>query len=317
MPRCAISIDVDPVPCYYRIHGLGTAPAALRHVIMARAVPRFLEVFERRGIAATFFFVAGDLDARESGPGADAARAMVGRAAECGHEIGNHSFTHPYELARLERPLVAYEIERAHQLLQTAAGTHVVGFRAPGYDISSTMLAELTRLGYRYDSSIFPAPAYYAAKLAVMAGLWAARRPSGAVVTNPRALFAPAEPYRPDIDAPWRSGRASLVELPISVTPLLRVPAIGTSLLLAPAWLRAYLMAAVARRRFFNFELHGIDLADARADGIPAELCARQPDLRIPLDAKLARFEAVLDAIQARFELVRLCDEAERVQGLS
>lgn len=314
MPRCAISIDVDPIPCYYRIHGLGPVPARLRHVIVERALPRFLEIFERRRIAATFFFVAGDLDARESGPSADAARAMVRRIAEHGHEIGNHSFTHPYELARLERPLVAYEIERAHQLLQAAADTRVVGFRAPGYDISSTMLGELARLGYRYDSSIFPAPGYYTAKAVVMAGLWAARRQSGAVLTDPRALFAPTEPYRPDLRAPWRRGRAPVVELPISVTPLLRVPAIGTSLLLAPAWLRARLLAAVERRRFFNFELHGIDLADAQADGIPAELCARQPDLRVPLREKLSRFESVLDAVQAHFEVVRLCDEAEHAQ---
>ena len=82
-----------------------------------------------------------------------------------------------------------------------------------------------------------------------------------------RVEVPPPEPYRPDARAPWRRGQAPIVELPIGVTPLLRTPAIGTSLLLAPAWLRARLLRAMRRRPFFNLELHGIDLADADRDG--------------------------------------------------
>src|SRR6185369_15586322 len=123
----------------------------------------------------------------------------------------------------------------------------------------------------------------------VMAALAAARRPSGAVMTNPRALAAPPEPYRPSMTSPWRRGQAPLVELPIAVTPWTRVPAIGTTLLVAPAWLRDRVLAAMARRSMFNLELHGIDFADAEQDGIPGELVDRQPDLRIPIADKLDR----------------------------
>ena len=56
----------------------------------------------------------------------------------------------------------------------------------------------------------------------------------------------------------------------------------------------------MARRSFFNFELHGIDFADAEKDGIPGELVDRQPDLRIPIDDKLARLDTILDEIAAR-----------------
>ncbi|MCX5743675.1 MAG: polysaccharide deacetylase, partial [Proteobacteria bacterium] len=146
-------------------------------------------------------------------------------------------------------------------------------------------------------SSVFPAPGYYAAKATVMAAYALIRRKSGAVMTNPRALVAPTDPYRPAMTAPWRRGQAPLVELPVAVTPWTRLPAIGTSLLVAPAVIRDRLLAAMAPRPFFNFELHGIDFADAERDGIPGELVARQPDLRVPIDDKLARLDAILDTL--------------------
>ena len=299
----SVSIDVDPVPCYYRIHGLGVPPPELRHVVMRRCVPRFAELLARRGIHGTFFIVGEDTGSRGN-------RALLGELVAAGHELGNHSHTHPYEMARLPADAVAREIGACDEALRAITGRPTAGFRAPGYDLSPVMLAELARRGYAYDSSIFPAPGYYALKAAVMAGYAAIGRPSGAVLTDPRALLAPADPYRPAIDAPWRRGQSTLIELPIAVTPWLRAPAIDTSLLNAPPWLRDRLVAAMDRRRFFNLELHGIDLCGADEDGIPGELVARQPDLQRPLADKLAALEAVLDRALRRFTPVPLRDAA-------
>ena len=49
----------------------------------------------------------------------------------------------------------------------------------------------------------------------------------------------------------------------MAVTPGLRLPVIGTSLITAPGWLRRHLVASALREPFFNLELHGIDLCDA------------------------------------------------------
>jgi hypothetical protein len=176
------------------------------------------------------------------------------------------------------------------------------------------MLDTLARLGYRYDSSIFPAPAYYAAKAGVMAALRIGGRPSGAVMTNPKALAAPPEPYRPAMTAPWRRGQAPVVELPIAVTPWTRIPAIGTWLLVAPAWARRRVVSAMRRRSFFNLELHGIDFADAEKDGIPGELVDHQPDLRIPIADKLERLEAILDDVAQDWEFATLAQVAADAQ---
>jgi hypothetical protein len=311
---CSLSVDLDPLGCYYRIHALGDAPRDLRDVILRRCLPRFAELFARRRIRATLFVVGQDLDVATGGGAARAARAQLGELARAGHELGNHSYGHLYELARTPRATVAAEIERAHQLIGEVAGAPPVGFRAPGYDVSPVMIDELMRLGYRYDSSIFPAPGYYAAKAVVMGALALAGRKSGAVLTNPRALLAPADPYRPDPGAPWRRGQAPLVELPIAVTPWGRTPAIGTSLLLAPHALRAHWLEAMRGRPFFNFELHGIDLCDADQDGIPGELVARQPDLRAPLARKLRALEATLDRLALDYDVATLAEVAARVQ---
>lgn len=331
LPRqVAVSIDLDGIPCYYKIHGLGAAPAALEHAILARALPRAAALFARRNMRATFFVVGRDVDvhrADRSGSGQSPAlaalagspatvanAAALGELAAAGHELGNHSYAHPYELARLSATQIADEIGHCDRVLRAITGAPVRGFRAPGYDVSPAMLDCLATLGYAYDSSVFPAPGYYAAKAAVMGALLLLRRPSGAVMTNPRALLAPTEPYRPAMTSPWSRGQAPLVEIPVAVTPRLRVPAIGTNLLVMPKVLRERVLDGMRAVDTFNFELHGIDFADAEKDGIPGELVARQPDLRLPVEEKLARLEAILDALAVDRDVVTLGEIATVVQ---
>ena len=317
MKRCAISVDLDGLACYYQIHGLGSTPKELDHVIYERALPRAANLFARLGLHVTWFVIGRDADAdaargdrRALAANADRLRTLVGY----GDELANHSYSHPYELARLDANEIDAEIGGGDRVLRAVTGIAPRGFRAPGYDVSPAMLDALARRGYRYDSSIFPAPGYYAAKAAVMAALAVARRPSGAVLTNPRALAAPADPYRPAMTAPWRRGQAPLVELPIAVTPWTRFPAIGTTLILAPPVLRRRVVAAMAGREVFNFELHGIDFCDAEMDGIPGELTARQADLRLPVAEKLARLEAILGDLGRTWTFATLAEVAADVQ---
>jgi hypothetical protein len=311
---CAISIDLDGLACYYKIHGLGPPPVELEHVILARALPRAARLFAARGLRVTWFVVGRDADVAVPGPERAASAARLAALAAAGDELGNHSYSHPYELARLGAAEVDAELAGCDRVLRAITGGAPRGFRAPGYDLSAAMLDQLARLGYRYDSSVFPAPGYYAAKAGVMAALAAIGRPSGAVMTDPRALIAPAEPYRPAMTAPWRRGQAPVVELPVAVTPWLRLPAIGTSLLVAPEPIRRRLVDAMAGRAFFNFELHGIDFADAEKDGIPAELVARQPDLRLPIADKLGRLERLLDHLARTWRFATLAEVAVEAQ---
>jgi peptidoglycan/xylan/chitin deacetylase (PgdA/CDA1 family) len=288
-PLVSVSVDLDAIACYHRIHALSDAPSPeARFTILRRALPRLGELFARHGIAATLFTVGRDLEDDAEG------RQIVVDLAKAGHEIASHSYSHPYDLVRLGRVKIADELDRAHAAIAEACGCPPIGFRAPGYEISALLVDLLCERGYRYDSSAFPAIPYYLAKAAVMAALRATGRKSGSILGSQKVLAAPCTPYRPAAGAPYRRGDLPIVELPVTVTPLLRLHVIGTTLVVSPEWLRRHLVTSALSTRHFNLELHGIDLADAAADGIAPALMARQPDLRVPLARKLAALDATL-----------------------
>lgn len=307
---CAISVDLDPLTAYYQIHGLGDPPVKLRYTILRNALPRFAELFGELGIPATFFVVGREL------AGSEEAQAVVRQLVEAGHEMGNHTYTHPYDLCSLPEQVIDAEIRRAHAAIVNAAGPEhgPVGFRTPGYHLSAKVLRVLANHGYLYDSSMFPSPPYYLAKLAVMAGMFLRGRRSGAVMSDPRGQLCPADPYRPDPQQPWRRGQAPLVELPVAVLPFARLPAIGTFLAVSPPNVRRFVLRLMERRPLFNLELHGIDLADAIADRIPTELAGRQPDLRVPFADKRRIFVQTVQELKAEYEFVTLKQAATLFQ---
>lgn len=307
---CALSVDLDPLTAYYTIHGLGAPPPQVEHTIMRKALPRFEELFALAGVPATFFVVGQEVERH------DEAQQLLGKLVKAGHELANHTYSHPYDLCRLPEDQIAEEIERAHRVLADVAGeAHApVGFRTPGYFVNGPVMRALVAQGYRYDSSMFPSPAYYLAKAVVM-GLLALRgRRSGAVLANPRGLFGPADPYRPDLESPWRRGDAPLVELPVAVLPFARLPAIGTMLAVSPEGLRRRVISAMRHRPLFNLELHGIDLVDAVVDCIPTELAGRQPDLRVPFVKKRDILVRSIEELKEDFEFVTLRQAAARFQ---
>jgi len=299
---CSVSVDLDPLTAYYQIHGLGDPPLKLRYTILQKALPRFQELFEELGIPATFFVVGRELE------GSEEARDIVRDLVEAGHEMGNHTYTHPYDLCSLPEQVVDAEIRQAHRIIAEVVGQERApcGFRTPGYHVNAKLLRVLENHGYSYDSSMFPSPPYYSAKLAVMVGMSLRGRRSGAVMGDPRGLMCPADPYRPDPARPWRRGQSPMVELPVAVLPWLRLPAIGTLLLVAPEPVRRWTLGAMRRRPFFNLELHGIDLADAIADRIPTELAGRQPDLRVPYADKRRIFVRTVQELKSEYEFVTL-----------
>lgn len=307
---CAISVDLDPLTAYYEIHGLGDPPPQLRYTILKKALPRFEELFAELEVPATFFVVGRELE------GSEEAQAIVGRMVRAGHELGNHTYTHPYDLGSLPEQVIDEEIRKAHQVIVDLVGEEHApeGFRKPGYVINGKILRVLANHGYRYDSSMFPSPPYYLAKLVVIAGMFLRGRRSGAIVHDPRSLVCPADPYRPDPQRPWTRGQAPIVELPIAALPWIRLPAIGTFIAVSPLSVRRFFLRAMRTRPFFNFELHGIDLADAIEDRIPTELAGRQPDMRVPFAEKRRIFVQTIQELKLEYDFITLRDAAAIMQ---
>ena len=103
---CAVSVDLDEVPCYTAIHGLPSPRDDRASAIYRRALPRFADLFADLGAPATFFAVGRDLAQRPN-------QRALRKLAEVGHEIANHSASHLYDLTRRPRAVIEREVADA------------------------------------------------------------------------------------------------------------------------------------------------------------------------------------------------------------
>jgi hypothetical protein len=186
--------------------------------------------------------------------------------------------------------------------------------RAPGYTLSPALYAAACAQGYRYDSSTFPSAPYYAAKATIMGGMRLVGRRSRSVLDRPRVLFAPRRPYLPDPKEPYRRGQGPVLELPIAVSPVLRLPFIGTLLTLWSERAVHGVYRSLREEPFLNLELHAVD-ALGREDGLPAELVKKQRDLGLPVEENLSKLDAALGRIAADFEPLALEDAEKRLRS--
>ena len=111
---------------------------------LVRGLPRVLDVLDEFGVTATFYL-----------PGATAERHAdeAGALAASRHEIGHHGHTH-------RRPdTLDAEEQRVEVLDGTAALTSIIGrppagYRAPGWELTTTTLDVLVEQGFAFDSSL-------------------------------------------------------------------------------------------------------------------------------------------------------------------
>jgi len=299
-PVASLSLDADNQWSYEMIRGepdWASAPSYL-----GRMAPRVLELFGERDIFVTFFLIGRDAETD-----ADAFAAL----AAAGHEIGNHSFRHQPWLHRYSEAELEEELTRAEDALRAATGVQTRGFRGPGYSLSEPTLRVLVRRGYDYDASTLPtvigpvARAVYFRRARLdetqkaerehLYGTWA----DG---------MRPLRPYR------WSVDGATLLEMPVSTLPGLRVP-IHVSYLLAlsvhsEALARSYFANALRACRAARVEpsilLHPLDVLSG--DEVPN--LRFFPGMEIPTAVKLRRVASYLDVLARHFRVVPVGDHA-------
>jgi peptidoglycan-N-acetylglucosamine deacetylase len=311
-PRACVSVDLDTLGCYREIHGLDAEFVDGPDAAYTVGVRRLLELFEAAAVPATLFVIGRDL---EEPAHAD----ILAEAAAGGAELGNHSYSHFYDLAKRSPRIQRVEIARAEEAIAATSGRRPVGYRAPGYNITPEILGILAERGYLYDSSIFACPAYYAAKGAIMACRRLAGRPSRSAMTPASNLLAPLGPYRPDAERIWRPDDASRLplEIPMCLVPGVRFPIIGTSLhLLGKAGFDAvWPLLRSSHSQILQLEFHAVDFMDADDVGSP-ELIAAQPDLRIPWPQKREIYVHVLQRLRESYAFSTLEEAATGLQTL-
>ncbi len=119
MPRLALTFDDGPASWTEGILDVHSAPRA----------------------PATFFVIGSVAERRPE---------TVLRIAAEGHEIGNHTWSHPMLARDCDDAAVRRELERTNELLAGLLGAPPRRFRAPRYDVDERVVAVARELGLEH-----------------------------------------------------------------------------------------------------------------------------------------------------------------------
>lgn len=279
-PAAMLSLDLDNLWAYQRTRG--DAGWQAMDSFLDVAVPRIRALLQDTGLTITVFVVGRDLTL----PGVP---ALVAELAGDGHEIGNHSLDHAIDLHRADAARLAADLDGSAALIAEVAGRAPVGFRGPAFRLSEPLLDALAARGYHYDASILPA------LTGPLARAWHRRgmAPGAAEAPGQDDLFGSwREASRSLRPGRWQRPAGTLVELPVTTLPMLRVPVHWTYLNfiadragpLADACFRLHLRLCRWRSVTPSLLLHATDFIGADDACCPHFL----PGMRRPAADKLA-----------------------------
>jgi peptidoglycan/xylan/chitin deacetylase (PgdA/CDA1 family) len=181
-----------------------------------RWTPQILNLLAAHGARATFF-VVGQIAERD--------QDLVRRISAAGHEVGNHTWSHPALARDCDDKRVRTELSRTNELLDQILGAPPAMFRAPYYNRDDRVDAIGAELGLRHArGDVVPPdwhPRFTAGLIAtfVLQGI-----SSGAIVGLhdgvPRLEIAEEETRQPTVDAIAailpRLGEREITCLPVS-----------------------------------------------------------------------------------------------------
>jgi len=97
-----------------------------------------IEILKNYNVKATFFVV---------GDWVDKFPEEVKKLSDAGHDVMNHSDTHPY-MTRLDNNTLIQEVEKCSEKIENITNKKVKLFRAPYGDYNSKVISKLNELGY-------------------------------------------------------------------------------------------------------------------------------------------------------------------------
>jgi peptidoglycan-N-acetylglucosamine deacetylase len=117
--------DFDPLPEPYRVARYGFNPTEIAITFDdgpdPEWTPKILDILKRENATATFFLI---------GLPAESFGSITSRIYREGHEIGNHTFTHP-DISNISKKFNEVEINLTEELFASRLGIHTILFRPP------------------------------------------------------------------------------------------------------------------------------------------------------------------------------------------
>jgi peptidoglycan/xylan/chitin deacetylase (PgdA/CDA1 family) len=305
-PIASLSLDLDNQWSYLKTHGdkgWESFPSYLDVL-----VPRVLNLLQKRSLKITFFVVGQDAALEKN-------YAALASISACGHEIGNHSFSHEPWLHLYDPQRVEQEIRLSEEHLEKVTGQRTIGFRGPGFSFTDETRKVLERRGYLYDASTFPtflgplARVYYFFHSNLTAGDKKQRKALFGSISDG---FRPLKPYR------W-NGKDGLLEIPVTTMPIFRLPIHLSYILylsefsvaLATFYFRAAMQLCKLTGVSPSLLLHPLDFL-GRDDNVGLDFF---PGMDLPADRKIALVGRILDIYSDYFNVVCMKEHALSIES--
>lgn len=295
-PFGTIQVDLDGLWTNLQYYGYETPVSP--DSILESAIPRYLDLFREFNVKATFFVIGKDVDDPIK-------RDLLKRIHDEGHELANHTHSHPFGLRTCSLEQKRKEILEGEKALLTVTGQKPVGFKAPGYDIDEEVLQILHENGYHYDSSYIPTFVY---PIIMRLNTWFK---GGILRTHGPRWHWFLKKNKPYLIRSQRSGeKKRLLEIPCTVMPLLKIPIHATfAVKLGFFYFKTTHFFVRLLKVPLNYEFHAADLADEINDPRLGHLVG------MPLEKRLGLFRMMLGDLTKHHTFVTSAELALRLRG--
>jgi hypothetical protein len=274
----AYTIDLDPLGAYYKKRGIRMPVSLDPNLVIQEGLQGWLDLLGELEIKATFFVVGSDLLEDEN-------VAILSAAVAKGHELANHSYSHPPDITTLTNDQLEAEILQTNQIIQEKCAYLPVGFRAPGWNVSDNMFSILAKNKFLYDSSVVPVPFFL--NIINQTGLGPIFKGQN-IWTSTKAA-----PYI------WEIPSGYSVFPPVSLNHTL-------TMLLGDKIASLLEQLSVFCRKSLVYTFHGLDLVDGRRFKDVSEFS--KPGLHDSLAVKRKRIIRVIKNLSRGRRPLRLCD---------
>ncbi len=303
-----ISIDVDTLSSIYKGQGC-TRPGGYTFIEFRRGVENMNAFFERFNIKTTMFMVGNDFKHKGN-------LGHIRDIHKKGHEIANHSMSHPQGFRWLSAAEKEKEIDAMDAICQQVTGSKPVGFRSPGWNVDDATIPVLKKLDYKYESSVFPTFLMPVMKFAHWRSMSQQAKPDRTTMGMWKYMFAPLRPYytsEKSLARKCQNNKEGLIEFPISVTPILRIPFFATLLLFTGDRFYNLLYQQIRRRNMpVHFQMHLSDFADYTLPELADQMPGGGSGTYVPqalntsLEKKLDMFARMIETIGADYDFITL-----------